>query len=103
MEWEYVAPRLGVSMFCSGGGWTGDLPPQGSQIAFWGIVRVSFWYRFFVQHGSKDVQVQDKLFCVTCFQRWFFRFGELREMGLISQLRISLLLEVLGAGVSPFA
>ena len=36
-----------VSMFCSGG-WAGGRPPaQGSQIAFWGIVRVSFWYRFF--------------------------------------------------------
>jgi len=47
MEWEYVAPRLSVSMFCSAW-WAGGRPPaQGSQIVFWGIVRVSFWYRFF--------------------------------------------------------
>ena len=49
MEREYVAPRLSVSMFCSGG-WVGGRPPaHGSQIAFWGIVRVSFWYRFFAR------------------------------------------------------
>ena len=42
MEWEYVAPRLSVSMFCSGGGWTGDLPPKALKLRF----GVSFGYRF---------------------------------------------------------
>ena len=38
---------LSVSTFCSSA-WVGGWPPaQGSQIVFWGIVRVSFWYRSF--------------------------------------------------------
>ena len=47
MEWEYVAPRLSVSMFCSGG-WAGDSCPRLSNCVLGyrsGIVLVSFFPR----------------------------------------------------------
>ena len=60
---------LSVSMFCSSV-WVGGWPPaQGSQIVFWGIVRVSFWYRFFPVTFQKKLSANTYHYSNPCIKQ----------------------------------
>ena len=60
---------LSVSMFCSSA-WVGGRPPaQGSQIVFWGIVRVSFCYRFFPVTFHKKMSANTYHYSNPCLKQ----------------------------------